>query len=57
VSPPNTAKKPVVYVPPPDDIADVRAGFEELERGEGIPISLAELDRMAETGEWPDSLK
>lgn len=50
-------KAPLPLVrPAPEDEADVRAGIEEAERGEGIDLTPEEIERMAETGEWPERL-
>jgi hypothetical protein len=46
-----------VFVPHPDDLEDVRKGFAELERGEGIALTPEELDRWAETGELPERVE
>ena len=42
--------------PAPQDEADVRAGLEEAERGEAVELTKEELERWAETGEWPERL-
>jgi hypothetical protein len=44
---------PRVY-PSPEDEADIRAGLAELDRGEGRTLSAEEVQRLAETGEWPE---
>lgn len=46
--------EPTRHGPHPDDAADVRASLEEADRGETVEITLEELDRLAETGEWPE---
>ena len=35
----------------PDDEADVRAGLEEAERGEGVRLTPEQLEKWANTGE------
>ena len=53
----HSALTPTVLVQPaPQDEADVRAGLDEAERGEGTDLSEDELKRWAETGEWPERL-
>jgi hypothetical protein len=44
-----TASSRVVTLP-----ATVRVGLEEVQRGEAIALTEAELDRWAETGEFPE---
>jgi hypothetical protein len=44
---------PRVY-PSPEDEADIRAGLAELDRGEGRTLTSEEVQRLAETGEWPE---
>jgi hypothetical protein len=44
---------PRVY-PSPEDEADIRAGLAELDRGEGRTLTAEEVQRLAETGEWPE---
>ena len=48
------APKPVVWVPHPDDLEEVRAAFEEVERGETISLTAEELKRWAEIGYLPE---
>jgi hypothetical protein len=48
-------QRPVVK-PAPQDEADIRAGLEEAERGEGVELTEEELKRWADTGEWPERL-
>ncbi|GAC1587509.1 MAG: hypothetical protein NVS3B20_15940 [Polyangiales bacterium] len=38
---------------PSEDVEDVRAGSEEAARGEGITLTVEELEHWSETGEWP----
>jgi hypothetical protein len=57
VNPPSAATKPIVYVPHPDDLEDVRAGLEEIERGETIRVTAEDLEYIEKTGEWPESWK
>jgi hypothetical protein len=40
--------------PSPGDEADIRAALAELDRGEGRTLTSEELQRLAETGEWPE---
>jgi hypothetical protein len=40
--------------PSPEDEADIRAGLAELDRGEGRTLTAEEVQRLAETGEWPE---
>lgn len=47
---------PRTFKPAERDEADVRAGLDEAERGEGRVLTHDELARWAETGEWPESL-
>ena len=50
-------KPPLPRVKPaPKDEADVRAGFDEAQRGEGVELTKEELERLAEAGEWPERL-
>jgi hypothetical protein len=37
-----------------EDEADIRAGLAELDRGEGRTLTAGEVQRLAETGEWPE---
>ncbi len=48
------ASAPPRFQPHSDDLADVRAGLEEAERGEGVALTPEQLKRWAETGEWPE---
>jgi hypothetical protein len=52
------AIKPTIPLvsPAPQDEADVRTGLEEATRGEGADLTEEELERWAETGEWPERL-
>jgi hypothetical protein len=43
--------------PHPDDEDDVREGFAEIERGEGIALTPEEAERWVETGEPPQHVK
>jgi hypothetical protein len=38
----------------PEDEAGIRAGLAELDRGEGRTLTAEEVQRLAETGEWPE---
>jgi len=50
-------KSPLPLVrPAPEDEDAVRAAFEEAERGDGVDLTPDEIERMAETGEWPERL-
>jgi hypothetical protein len=40
--------------PSPQDEVDIRAGLAELDRGEGRTLTAEEVQRLAETGEWPE---
>jgi hypothetical protein len=58
VSTPSTKPKPAPRVRPhPDDEDDVREGFAEIERGEGIALTPEEAERWAETGDLPEHVK
>jgi hypothetical protein len=39
--------------PHPDDEADVRAGLEEAERGEGVRLTPQQVAQWARSGEFP----
>jgi hypothetical protein len=40
--------------PSPEDEVEIRAGLAELDRGEGRTLTAEEVQRLAETGEWPE---
>jgi hypothetical protein len=50
---PSQPAPPGRLVPHPRDEADVRAGLEEAERGEGVDLTPEQLQKWAETGELP----
>ncbi len=56
MGPSTKPKAPVTFVPHPDDAAEVHAALQEADRGEGTTLTRDELERWAETGEWPESL-
>lgn len=41
-----TDDKTTTVTPPPEDLADVIAGAEEAERGEGVVVTIEEFDRL-----------
>ena len=54
---PKPAKGATVFVPHPDDEADVREGFAELERGEGVTLTREQVERWADAGELPEPVE
>jgi len=53
---PRTRPNPQVVRPSAEDEADIRVGLAELDRGEGVELTVDELRHWAETGEWPARL-
>jgi hypothetical protein len=51
------APAPVVADLPAEIEAQVRACFKAADRGELVPLTHAEVERWAETGEMPESLE
>jgi len=53
---PRARPNPELVSPSADDEAEIRAGLAELDRGEGVELTAAELQHWVETGAWPERL-